>query len=123
MVTGLVNASMESFQADWRAANGDAHDVPAEVEVPSVDVLDMDDLAFLLEKDAGWTQDVGHVKLCLVEACRRSGGERIAFKASVPRAFNEVGKIGRELLSANLALGPVLGKPNLVSLKHRLQGC
>lgn len=63
----LAYASMKSCRADWRAANGKTIDVPAEVEVPSVIVLEMDDLDLLLEKDAGWTQYVGSFDPLVVE--------------------------------------------------------
>lgn len=59
--------------AGWHASNGEVAtvDLPVEVEVSSVDVSDMEDLALLLEKDADWTHDGGYVDPCHVEACRR----------------------------------------------------
>lgn len=58
---------MENCRADWHAANGEVVGAPTEVEVPPVDVPEMDDLALLLEKDAGWNQDAGFVDPRLVE--------------------------------------------------------
>lgn len=54
-------------------------DVPAEVEVPSVYMPEMDDLALSLEKDANWTQDVHSVDHLLVEMWGRYRGELTAF--------------------------------------------
>lgn len=58
---GLASKSMESSKADWRATNGQmtTNDAPDKPKVRACDVPDMEDLAFLLEKDAKWTQDVG----------------------------------------------------------------
>lgn len=51
----LGYASVESCRAEWRAANGETADVPAEVGASSVVVPEMDELFLLLKKDAGWT--------------------------------------------------------------------
>lgn len=85
----------KELSADWRSAHGVVADVPAEVEVPSVDMPDMDDLALLLEKDAGWTQYVVSVYLRLVEMCGQYRSELAALKLSVPHTSLEVVKIGR----------------------------
>lgn len=47
---------MERFRADWHAANGEEADMAAEVDVPSVNKLDMEELVLLLEKDVRWTK-------------------------------------------------------------------
>lgn len=69
-VVGLLDpasAWMESSRADWSASRCEANDVPAAVESPSAEVPEMDDLAILLVKDAGCTQNVGSVDPRLVD--------------------------------------------------------
>lgn len=109
-MTGLSYSSGEIFRADWHTANDEVVDVPAEVEVPSVDVRDVDDLALLLEKYVGWTQDIGSVDHYLVEMSRQYRDELASLKLSAPRTPLEAVKIGRELPSSNIALGVRLGK-------------
>lgn len=79
-LSGLAYASKESCRAYWRAANGEVTNVLAEAEVPCTDVPDMDDLALLLEKDAGWTQDVGSVDPRRFEMWGEYQGELAALK-------------------------------------------
>lgn len=59
---------MESCSADWCTAYGVIADVLAEVEDPSVDMRSTDNFSLLLEKSAGWTQDVSSIDFRLVEA-------------------------------------------------------
>lgn len=93
---------MESCHTDWRGAVGEVADVPAEVEVKSVYVPEMDDAALLFEKNAGWTQDVHPVDLRLVDIWGQYRDELSALKLSVPGTPLEVAKIGRELLSSDI---------------------
>lgn len=60
---GRTYASMKGFCADWRTVKGRVatDDVPTEAKAPSVFVSDKDYLALLLEKNAGWAQDIGVV--------------------------------------------------------------
>lgn len=60
--SGHSYASIESLLADWRAGNGQIADLSVEVEVPSVDMTNMDNLTLLLENDSSWSQD-----FCLVD--------------------------------------------------------
>lgn len=64
---GLVYVLMESCHADWQAAIGEIADVPVAVVVPSINAPEMVHLPQLLEKEAGWTQDVGSVDPHFVE--------------------------------------------------------
>lgn len=50
---GVAYASMKRFRADWHAVNGEvpAGDVFEETVLLAADMPDMDNLAFLLEKD------------------------------------------------------------------------
>lgn len=57
----LSYASMDSCHVNWRAMSGEANDVSAAVKCPSVDVLEMDDVAVLLEKYADRAQGIGSV--------------------------------------------------------------
>lgn len=110
MVVGTRLCVTGDFSADWHAANGEVADVPAEVEVPSVYVPEMDDSGLLLEKEVYWTQDVGSVNLRPTEAWVQYQSELIAIKVSVPRTSFQVVKISCELLSANVARGTPLGQ-------------
>lgn len=49
---GFAYESLESCRADWCAGDGEIADVPAEVEIPSVDVPDREEHDLLLAKDA-----------------------------------------------------------------------
>lgn len=80
---GLAYTSMESFHVDYRAPNSKKTDVPAEVEVLSVDMPKMDDRGLLLEKDAGWSQYVGSFEPRLVDTWEKYCGEPILSGFSV----------------------------------------
>lgn len=77
-----------------------AGEVPEGVELLSSQVLEMDDLALLLEKVVGWKQDVGLVDPWLIEKWSRYCDELVGAKLAVPCTFNEVLKIVREVISA-----------------------
>lgn len=92
---------MESCAADWQATNSKVADVPAEVKDPSVDVLEMEDFALLIERDAGWAKDVGSVD---PRPCKRYGqyrSELAAIKVLILCTYLEVSRIDRESSSAN----------------------
>lgn len=80
---------------NWRAASGEAGDVPEELEVPSVDVPEMYNRILLLEKNAGWIQDVGSVNSRLVEMWEKYQGTLVALILSVSRTPLEVVTICR----------------------------
>lgn len=81
--------------------------------VPSVDVSEMDELALLIEKDTGWTQNVDSVNLRLVKIWGQYRGALAALKLSVPRMPLEVVKIGCELFSTSIVLGARLEQAEL----------
>lgn len=56
---------MNSCQANWRAANREIVDVSADLEIMSVDVLELDDPAVSLEKDRNYNRDVVFINLIL----------------------------------------------------------
>lgn len=118
LLPALAYVYMKSFCTKWRVDNDEATAVPAAAECPSVGVLEMNNLAVLLKKDAGWTQDVVSVDLRLVEIRGLYHGEHTALKLSAGRTHYEVVKNGRGCCRLILRSGPVVRKPNLDSVKH-----
>lgn len=79
-ITGLAYEGMDSCRADWLAAKGETADVPAEVEVPSVAVPEMHDMAVVVEKVPGKNEDVGSVHRLLAKSCGQYLDGITAFK-------------------------------------------
>lgn len=100
----LAYVSIDSCRAHWRAANCKIVNVPADAETLSVNVQEIEDLALLLEKDAGWTQDDRSVDPHLFQTWGQYRGELPALKSSVLRRPLEVVMIRGELLPSNIAL-------------------
>lgn len=82
----------------------------SEVEVPYVDMPEMDDSARFLEKDSESTQGVGSVDPGRTEIWRQYQDEFATLKLSAPRSSLEIDKIGRNLLSSNVVLRISLGQ-------------
>lgn len=104
MVVGRSYLLMESYCADWWAANGKIVDVPAVVEVQSVDMPEIDHLEILLEKDADWTEDFVSVDSLVAEIWGQYRGDHNFFELSVTCTAFEVVDIGHELFLSNIAL-------------------
>lgn len=80
---------------------------------------EMDDLAALLEKNAGWMQDTSSIDPRLFEICGLYRGELTALMLSAWSTPLEVVKTRRELFSTNLAMGTSLDKENHVNVTPR----
>lgn len=74
---------MESCAADWRADKGVIVDVLAEVELPSVDVTEVDEHLMLFEKDASCTGNAGSVDFHLIKMPGQQRGKLADFLLSV----------------------------------------
>lgn len=66
---------------------------------------EVDDLSLFFERDASWTQDVGSYGLWTDEKWGQYRGELTALRSSAYPTSLEVVKIGRQLMSPNIALG------------------
>lgn len=116
---GLAYPAMQSFHMDRSAANGKIVDLLAEVEVPSVVMPEMDDLSVWLEKDVGWTQDVGSVDSRLIDTWGNTVVSLLLTSCTLlVHPMRLIGSFA-SCFRLILRLGPVLGGSNLVSVTLR----
>lgn len=93
----------DGCRADWRATNGETVDGAAYVNVPSVFVSEMDDLAIFLEEDSGWTKNMGSVDSHIINMWGQYRGEPNTLKFSDLHNPLDDSKIRCKLLSSNIA--------------------
>lgn len=89
-------ASIEGCGLEWKRQNGKVD----EVAVPDEDVPDTESFELLLQRDTGWTQDVGVVDAGVESVRENLNAKLTPAQHSVPAAFEEVLDLSRETLAS-----------------------
>lgn len=105
----------------WRVGNGEseAEEVSKEVELPSAQAQEMDNLALLLQKDTGWTKNAGSVDAWFTEKCEQYCGDLVDAELTVPTTHLLILLSYGVRLCQNMPIpGSILFKPSPKCRRH-----